>query len=76
MTDLGKIVVHDKGQVGFAAAKVNDVDFLPFVLPDAVIDDLNETVDLAEFVVHGLHNLTLFCKNSHVHKRRDHLSLL
>ena len=74
--DLCKIIIHDKSQVRLSASEINDVYFLTFIFPDRIIDHLDKTVDLAELIIHGLYYFSLSGKNTHIHQRRDHLSLI
>ena len=51
-TDFGEVVIEDKGQIGLAAAKVDDGDILTTMLANGIIDHLDKTVDLTVFVLH------------------------
>lgn len=71
-SDFCEIIIQDKCEVGFAAAEVDDMkrSLLRKILI-AVIHHLEETVDLAEFVLHRIDNLALFREDPHIHKRRN-----
>ena len=71
----GEVVVEDEGQIGLAAAEIQDADFsLPVLLP-ALGHQLHEAVDLLELVVAGADDLVVFGKHAQIHQRRDGLPL-
>ncbi len=66
----GEVVIDHKGEVGFAAAEVNDIDALPAQFADLIVQHLQKAVYLAVFVVHGPDHLPLPGEDAHVHQRR------
>ena len=72
-----KVMVHGKGKIGLAAAKVNDgcLLFLVQVWED-VLNELQETVNLAVFIVTAVHNPAFLCHDPQIHQERDRTAFL
>ena len=70
-----KIIVQNKGEIGLAAAKVQNADAVGAIVPDPLSHQLHETVDLAEFIVLCPDDPEILCKHAEVDQRRDILTL-
>ena len=70
-TDFGEVVVEDKGQIGLAAAEVDDGDILTTMLANGIVDHLDKTVDLTVFVLHFCCDLTFGGKDTQIDQRRN-----
>ena len=55
----GKIIINEKGEIGFSAPEIQNGDFFLIVFAKGVIQQLDESVDLAEFIVLGFHHTVL-----------------
>ena len=65
----GKIVIEDKGQIGFAAAKVHHRQRSRLDRGKGIVDQLDKTVDLAVFVIFGLDDAQVRREDAKVHQR-------
>ena len=71
----GEVIVEDKGQIGFTAAKIQNGDVVFPVILKGVIDELNEAVDLLVLVVFGPDDFEIGGKDTQIHQCRDVFSL-
>ena len=71
----GKIVVEDKGQIGLAAAEIENGDLLPIHRAEGVVHQLDEAVDLLILVVLRLDDAEVRREHPEIDERGDILPL-
>ena len=70
-----EVIVEDKGQVAFAAAEIQNGDGILAVIPESMIDQLNEPVDLLVLIVLGPDDFKIGGKHTQVNQSGDVFSL-
>ena len=77
MPDLGEIVIQDKGQIGLSAAEVDHAEGLVGnIVLIFIINDLQEPVDLFEFIIPGADDLSFRRQYAHIHQRGNNHAFL
>ena len=67
-----QIIIHGKGQIGLSAAEIQDHRLPGTVQPrQDILNEFQEPVDLAEFVIPGIYDLAILCHNAQIHQERD-----
>ena len=76
-TALPQIIIHGKGQIGLAAAKIQDRK-LPILWQrgNDIFDKFQEPVNLAELVVAGVHHAPLRRHDAQIHQKGNRPPLL
>ena len=66
-----QIIIQGKRQIRFAAAKIQDRHFPVFwkLFPD-ILDKFQEAVDLPEFVIFGMDDLSIRSHDSQIYQKR------
>ena len=65
--DLGKVIMNNKGKIGFSAAEIQHGKRL-FYFGKLVVENFYKAVYLPVFVVHTVDHFEIFCKHTKVYK--------
>ena len=71
----GKIVIQNEGQIGFAAAKIQNGNVTLTVILESLINQFNKTIDLLVLIIFCPDDFHILGKYAQIHQRRDVLSL-
>ena len=68
-------IIHGKSKIGLAASEINQSQLSVLVqLRKDIFYKFQETIDLTEFIIPCMHDLSLFCHDSKIHQKRHRCS--